>query len=177
MRIFDKFIRIIDNKIIFLGFAVVTKEKAALWTDGRYFLQAGKQLDSTCWTLMKAGLPETPSKEKWLASELKAGARVGVDPALISYSAAKKLKETLAKNGGLELISVSENLIDAIWKNPQQPPFEPKQIDHLPTEFSGKSSKGKIEDLRKVLSEQKFSSIILTALDEIACKHHISSFT
>ena len=51
---------------------MVTLSKAALWTDGRYFLQAGKQLDQN-WQLMKAGLPETPSKEKWLASELVLG--------------------------------------------------------------------------------------------------------
>lgn len=144
-------------------------EKAALWTDGRYFLQASRQLDSSCWTLMKAGLPETASKEKWLASELEAGNRVGVDPALISFEAAKKLKETLSKNGSLELVAIDENLIDAIWTD--QPAFEPKQIDHLPTEFSGKASAAKIEDLKAFLKKENYSSIILTALDEIACTY------
>lgn len=47
------------------GFALVTAQEAALWTDGRYYLQAEKQLDSN-WTLMKAGLPGTPSKEDYL---------------------------------------------------------------------------------------------------------------
>lgn len=51
------------------GFALVTGKEAALWTDGRYFLQADKQLDEN-WTLMKAGLKETPTKEDWLASVL-----------------------------------------------------------------------------------------------------------
>ena len=121
---------------------------------------------------MKAGLPETASKEKWLASELAAGKRVGVDPALISFDSAKKLKETLLKNGSLELVAIDENLVDAIWTD--QPAFDPKQIDHLPTEFSGKSSAAKIEDLRTFLKKQNYSSIILTALDEIACNQVFS---
>ena len=143
-------------------------EKAALWTDGRYFLQAGQQLDQSCWQLMKAGLPETPSKEKWLTAELGSGQRVGVDPALISFEAAKKLREALNKNKSIELVPIGENLIDAIWKD--QPAFEPKEIDHLPIKFSGKSSVDKISDLRNYLKNQNYSSIILTALDEIACK-------
>lgn len=152
-----------------LGFAIVTMEKAALWTDGRYFLQAGQQLDLSSWQLMKAGLPETPSKEKWLALELSSGQRVGVDPALISFEAAKKLREHLNKNNkSIELVAINENLIDTIWKD--QPKFEPKEIQNLPIEFSGKSSNEKISDLRNYLKSQNYSSIILTALDEIACK-------
>ena len=141
-------------------------EKAALWTDGRYFLQASQQLDQN-WQLMKAGLPETASKEKWLTSELVSGQRVGVDPALISFDAAKNLRENLSKSG-LELVPINENLIDSIWRD--QPRFNPKQIDHLPIKFSGKSSKEKIYDLRAHLKAQNYSAIIVTALDEIACK-------
>lgn len=148
-----------------LGFAIVTMDKAALWTDGRYFLQASKQLSSD-WILMKAGLPETPSKEKWLAAELQAGQRVGVDPALISFEAAKRLKETLCK---VELVPIEDNLIDLVWGK-DQPAFSPQQIDHLPIEYSGKSSADKINELRSYLKAQNYSSIILSSLDEIACK-------
>lgn len=140
-------------------------EKAALWTDGRYFLQAAQQLDQN-WQLMKAGMPETPSKEKWLTSELISGQRVGVDPALISFDAAKKLRENLSKSG-IELVAVNDNLIDAIWKD--QPAFDPKIINHLPVNFSGKSSSEKISVLRAHLKTQNHSSIIVSALDEIAC--------
>mmetsp|Transcript_13542 Transcript_13542/g.33407 ORF Transcript_13542/g.33407 Transcript_13542/m.33407 type:complete len:112 (+) Transcript_13542:54-389(+) len=48
------------------GTAVVTATRALLWTDGRYFLQAGEQLDGDVWTLMKDRLPDTPSIEAWL---------------------------------------------------------------------------------------------------------------
>jgi Xaa-Pro aminopeptidase len=49
------------------GLAVITRDDARCWTDGRYFLQAGKELGPG-WTLMKAGLPETPTWSKWLST-------------------------------------------------------------------------------------------------------------
>ncbi len=152
----------------FLGFAIVTLQKAALWTDGRYFLQANQQLDSASWTLMKAGLSETPTKEAWLASELKKGECVGVDPALISFEAAKKFREQLEKTGQ-SLVAVEENLVDAVWSQQQQPPQPCNPIEHLPVEFSGRSSAAKIEEIRKQLQKAQQSALVVTALDEIAC--------
>uniref|UniRef100_A0A8C0T1F8 X-prolyl aminopeptidase 1 n=1 Tax=Canis lupus familiaris TaxID=9615 RepID=A0A8C0T1F8_CANLF len=64
------------------GTAIITEEHAAMWTDGRYFLQAAKQMDSN-WTLMKMGLKDTPTQEDWLVSVLPEGSRVGVDPLII----------------------------------------------------------------------------------------------
>lgn len=66
------------------GTAVVTKEKAALWTDGRYFLQAEKQLNSN-WILMRAGNPGVPTTSEWLNDVLAPGAKVGVDPGAVSF--------------------------------------------------------------------------------------------
>lgn len=65
------------------GTAVVTKEKAALWTDGRYFLQAEKQLNSS-WTLMRAGSLGVPTAMEWLNDVLPPGAKVGIDPGAVS---------------------------------------------------------------------------------------------
>lgn len=67
------------------GFACVTLDKAALWTDGRYFLQASQQLDSKHWTLMKSGLPDVPSMESWLKSTLPSGSKLGIDPKLVTF--------------------------------------------------------------------------------------------
>jgi len=52
-----------------LGTAVITDSNAALWTDGRYYLQASKELNNQ-WTLMKSGLSDTPSIPKWLLSQV-----------------------------------------------------------------------------------------------------------
>lgn len=62
---------------------VVTNELALLWTDGRYFLQASKELDNN-WTLMKSGMLDVPTKEEWLSKNLSEGTKVGIDPKLFS---------------------------------------------------------------------------------------------
>lgn len=51
-----------------IGTAIITEDEAALWTDGRYFLQADKQLDPSCWKLMKQGLASTPTITTWISS-------------------------------------------------------------------------------------------------------------
>ena len=53
------------------GTAVVTMNKAALWTDSRYFIQGEQQLDPKYWILMKSGLAGVPRISKWLAAELQ----------------------------------------------------------------------------------------------------------
>ena len=61
------------------GTVVVTLDKAGLWTDSRYFLQAADQLENTGITLFKDGLPTTPSIKEWLSCELKDGESLGID--------------------------------------------------------------------------------------------------
>lgn len=80
------------------GTAIVTENAALLWTDGRYHLQASKQIDEN-WTLMKDGLPATPTMANWLANNLSAGARVGVDGTLLSFRVWSPLASELSSNG------------------------------------------------------------------------------
>lgn len=80
------------------GVAVVTLREALLWTDGRYYQQAEKQLDNN-WTLMKDGLPSTPTLANWLASNLSPGDRVGVDGDLLSFRVWSPMLTALASNG------------------------------------------------------------------------------
>lgn len=74
------------------GTAIVTETKAALWTDGRYHLQAEKQLDLN-WTLMRDGLSETPTQEDWLIQELPRGSKIGVDPWVITHGKWHKISQ------------------------------------------------------------------------------------
>lgn len=158
------------------GTAIITKDKAALWTDGRYHLQASKQLDLTNWTLMKEGLPDTPSRGDWLKDVLSAGGKVGVDPLLISYDAFKRLSEELIGRN-IKLISVEQNLVDQVWEDqsiliagvdsprPKRPCNMLKKLDMT---ITGKEWTEKVSELRTELKKKKTSAIILTALDEIA---------
>ena len=65
------------------GTAVVTSDRAALFTDGRYFNQAAKQLDEN-WQLMKVGLIKVPTWQEWVADISQEGKTIGVDPAVIT---------------------------------------------------------------------------------------------
>jgi Xaa-Pro aminopeptidase len=81
------------------GTAVVTLEKAGLWTDSRYFLQAENQLKGSGIELFKMGLPETPGMFDWLASELSPGDRIGIEGAVFAASEAQSLIENFTKKG------------------------------------------------------------------------------
>jgi Xaa-Pro aminopeptidase len=139
---------------------------AALWTDGRYFLQAEQQLDPSVWTLMRAGLPETPKREDWLLSNCDKGSAVGVDPQLISWEDKCKLQEAL-KDKALVVRAVSDNLVDRVWGR-ERPPIIFQPIRHLPVEFSGRSASDKLLQLRQHLQSGNYAAMLVTELDEIA---------
>lgn len=159
------------------GTAVVTLEKAALWTDGRYHLQASEQLDPTCWILMKDGLPETATQSEWLRDILKAGNKVGVDPYLISHDSWKKMSKEL-KTSDISLVAVDDNLIDKVWNDLEllkespgtnaQPKRPCNKLIKLDMNITGKDWQTKVKELRDELKKKKCCAIIVTALDEIA---------
>jgi len=157
------------------GIAVVTQgdncNHAALWTDGRYHLQASKQLDSN-WTLMKSGLPGVPTKEQWLIDTLPHKAKVAIDAKLISVVEAESLSKVLSESPKqIQLVTnIKENLVDQVWTDqPAQPNGE---IIPLGIEYTGKSHEDKLADLRKIFEEKNVDGYIITALDEIACKYY-----
>ncbi|KAI1001740.1 putative Xaa-Pro aminopeptidase P [Podosphaera aphanis] len=148
------------------GCAVVTLDKAALATDGRYFNQASKQLDSN-WLLLKYGLQDVPSWQDWTADQSQGGKVVGVDPTLISAPGAKKLSEKIKKKGGQELIAVKANLVDLVWGSLR--PSRPKEpVTVLSQQFSGKDMTIKLKGLRTELEKRKSAGFVVSLLDEIA---------
>jgi len=151
------------------GTMVVTQKKSALWTDSRYFLQAEQELDGSGIELCKMGLPETPTIEKWLASNLKKGAKVGFDGRLLSHGAAKKTNAEL-KTAKLK-VEADADLIDNIWeKRPALP--KGKAFEHE-LRFAGKTISEKIESIRVNLSTFGANACILSALDEVAWTFNI----
>lgn len=149
------------------GVAVVTASDAALWTDGRYFLQAEKQLDPKRWTLMRAGLSTTPTRDGWLREKLERSQVVAVDASLITHSAADRLQTQLAKDG-IELRCLSGgNLIDVIWGG-LQPHRPTNPIFDLSLEHSGTGTLQKISTLRSEMQKANCDSYVITELDEVA---------
>lgn len=146
------------------GTAVVTKTQAGLWTDSRYFLQAGIQLEGSDFTLFKEGLPETPSIREWLAATLPSGSTVGIDGSMFSYGEALQLKHFLEEKG-LSLIS-DFTPFEKIWNDRPSVPDDP--IFVYPEEYSGESLESKVSKILNKIKTEDANAILLAALDEIA---------
>ncbi|KAK0748573.1 peptidase M24, structural domain-containing protein [Apiosordaria backusii] len=148
------------------GTAIVTPDKAALATDGRYFNQASKQLDSN-WFLLKTGLQDVPTWQEWVTQEAEGGKTVGVDPELISSAIAEKLDEDIKNAGGAGLVGVKENLVDLVWGS-ERPPRPSNSVFLLGQQYAGKETSAKLADLRKELDKKKAAGFVLSMLDEVA---------
>lgn len=146
------------------GTAIITQDSAALWTDGRYFLQAEKELDHN-WTLMKDGIPGTLRQEEWLAKVLPSCSRIGVDPFVISNDTWKPLATHLGR-AGHTLVPISENLIDVIWDDRPSPPAN--SIEPLSIKYTGRSWSDKVNEVRREMISKGANALIITALDEVA---------
>lgn len=146
------------------GTAVVTVDKAGLWTDSRYFLQAELQLKGSDFVLFKQGLAETPSIQEWLAEVLSPGSTVAIDGAMFSYSDALEMKKFFKT----KTISFVTNFdpFDSIWHNRPQIPSDP--IFAYPEKYSGESTESKIDSILENISKYGANSLLLSALDEIA---------
>ena len=151
------------------GTVIITADKAGLWTDSRYFLQASTQLEGTGIELFKMMLPETPTIPEFLTHELKDGQTVGLNGETYSLADARSLEKALAEK---EIkLNTNASLIDPIWKErpaiPEAPMFE------IPIELSGKSTEDKLLDINKMLHKAGADCTILSALDEVAWTFNI----
>ncbi|CAL5066519.1 unnamed protein product [Urochloa decumbens] len=148
------------------GTAVVTKDKAALWTDGRYFLQAEKELSHE-WTLMRSGNHGVPTTSEWLNDVLPSGCRVGIDPFLFSFDAAEELKDSISdKNHELVLVR-GMNLVDEIWGDARpRAPKEPTRVHDI--KYAGIDVPSKLSFTRSHLAENGCDAVVISMLDEVA---------
>jgi len=147
------------------GTVVITAATAALWTDGRYFLQAETQLGPD-WTLMKAGTAKVPEIHEWLISNLPENARVGIDPTCHTIEAAEKLSKQLAATGR-SLIPLTSNPVDAVWGSARPAaPKAPLRIHAL--EWAGQTVAEKLEAARKEMATAGAGALAVTMLDEVA---------
>lgn len=147
------------------GCALITLDRALLFTDGRYFLQASQQLEPDTWTLMRMGEPGVPTWQAWLTRELPAQSRVGVDPKVLSAEAAHDLQHELA-TAHASLVPLTENLVAQTWADRPSRPHEP--IRALPDAITGRSVADKVEAVRQVMRAEHADTYVATMLDEVA---------
>lgn len=146
------------------GTVVVTMEENGLWTDGRYYIQAEKQLEGSNITLFKQGQPDTPSYTEWLGDTLPSGSCVGFDGKVFAQSNAKKIEKAL-ENSSIT-VNDENDFIEIIWED--RPKVEFNTIDNHDIDFAGKTTKEKLELVREKMKKEKVDCYVLGSLDDLA---------
>lgn len=146
------------------GTAVITMEEAGLWTDGRYFVQAERELQDSSVMLYRMGEEGVPEVDAFIEAKLPKGGILGFDGRVVNARWGAKLAEiATAKSAKL---FVKEDLIDAIWEN--RPALSKEPVFLLEEKYSGKSIKDKIADVRAEMKKEGADIHILTSLYDIA---------
>ncbi|MCP3476221.1 aminopeptidase P family protein [Bradyrhizobium sp. CCGUVB1N3] len=149
------------------GLAVVLLQEAAVFVDGRYTLQAAKQVDAKAWAV--ESLIEPPP-ESWLSAHLKAGDRLGFDPWLHTFAAAERLSAACAK-AGAELVAVDSNPVDAVWQDRPPAPIAPVVI-HA-TQYAGIAVAEKLAHIRSEIGKLGADALVLSDSHAVAWSFNI----
>ena len=146
------------------GTAVITKDDGGLWTDGRYYLQAEKELENSGIKLFKAGLEGVPEIEDYLKEVMPENSTLGFDGKVISVYEGEKLQETL-KDKNIK-ITYEEDLIDSIWK--ERISMSNSEGFLLDIKYVGEDFVSKLSRVREAMKEKKSTMHIIATLDDIA---------
>ncbi|MCB2285756.1 aminopeptidase P family protein [Clostridium algidicarnis] len=146
------------------GTIVITENKAGLWTDGRYFIQANKELKDSGIDLFKMGIPNIPTYDEWILSELNEGDKVGFDGRTISVSQYNKME----KEFRIKEITIEHNCkyIDKIWEDRPEIPSG-KMFKHE-VKYTGKTALEKINEVRDILKKKTATAYFISSVDDIA---------
>ena len=145
------------------GTLLVWKDGAGLWTDGRYFVQAQKELEGTGITLFRMaeeGVPDIPS---FLRRQMKKKETLGFDGRVLTAAEGERLLRQLAS---LKIVFASEkDLAGEAWQ--ERPALSARPLRVLEKELTGKDTKAKLRAVRKALREKNATALLLTGLDEL----------
>ncbi len=146
------------------GLVVVTADKAGLWTDSRYFLQASDELKQTEIILFKVGLPDVPDYLEWLSEELESGSTIGSNVWTSSLENKKDIELKLSKYG-LNYRG-TEDLLDEVWED--RPGFPCRPVFQLDIRYTGRSRLEKISDIKAWMEKENLFWYLISSLPDIA---------
>ena len=149
------------------GTLLVTQDKAFLWTDGRYHIQAAKQIEGKQITLMKQGLDGVPTIEKFLSNFLKENETLAFDGKVISTNLANKIIQIIPNIN----IKYDEDLLDELWNERPELPFS--MLYNLDEYFSGESFNSKRAKIRNKMKELDATSHIIVSLEDQAWLYNL----
>lgn len=146
------------------GTLVVTESESGLWTDGRYYIQAAKQLEGSEIKLFKMGQKDVPSYMEYLVNHLSHKQVIGLDGRLFAASTIQTIQTVLKKrNIGLK---TTLDLVTPIWKERPEPLLTPVYIHE--TCYTGFTVKEKLEQVRQLMKEKRADSYVTSELASIA---------
>lgn len=146
------------------GTAVITKDAAGLWADGRYFIQAEQQLAGSPITLYRMGEEGVPTVKEYVEQNLKEGGCLGFDGRVINAKDGEDYEKTAAGRQGT--VYADEDLVGVIWEGRPELPKNPVFV--LEGKYAGESTESKLKRLREKMAEKKAGIHILTSLYDIA---------
>ena len=146
------------------GTLLVFRSWAGLWTDGRYFLQAERQLAGSGIRLMKMGEPGVPTIREFLRSSLQPGQTLCFDSRCVTAETGRKYY-ALARRKGVKILD-REDLMEEIWLD--RPPMAQGPVRALPLEYAGESRGDKLARVRSAMAKEGADVHLLTALEDIA---------
>src|SRR6266702_3564520 len=149
------------------GLAVVLTQKAAIFVDGRYTIQAAKQVDAKAWAVESL---IDPPPESWVSAHLKAGDRLGFDPWLHTFTSAERLSAACVK-AGAELVAVDSNPVDAIWQDRPQPPLAPVAVHGL--QYAGAAEAEKLTQIKSEIDRLGVDALVLSDSHAVAWTFNI----
>lgn len=146
------------------GTLIVLSDGAALWTDGRYFIQAAEQLAGSSIALMKSGQPDVPTIETFLHDNLEDGSVIGFDGRTVTAGFVRKIAE---KTGAKQItFAGGEDLVDHVWT--ERPAISTEPVWEIDAAYVGRSREEKLAAVRDRMREEQADVLLLAALDEIA---------
>ncbi len=145
------------------GTLLVSQEWAGLWTDGRYFLQAGAQLSGSGIELCKMGEPGVPTLAEYIEANMKAGQRFGFDGRVVTAAQYNHFHD-MAQEKGFAIVS-DVDLLDEIWA--ERPPMSAEPAWELPVTLTGRSRVEKLTQVRSEMTAAGADTLILSSLMDI----------
>ncbi|MCK9444726.1 MAG: aminopeptidase P family protein [Tissierellaceae bacterium] len=151
------------------GTVIITEDRAILWTDGRYFIQAEKELKGSEYELYKMGIPGYPTYTQWLKDNLRDGDTVGFDGKVFAQISVENLEKEFENR---EIGFIDEyDLVGELWKD--RPLLSKEEAFVHEIKYTGKTTSEKIEDVRQAMKEFNVDYFILGSLDDIAWLYNI----
>ena len=151
------------------GTLVISADEAGLWTDGRYFVQAERELEGSDIVLYRMGEENVPKIEEYLGKNVKEGQTIGFDGRVVSASFGKEIAKAV-KDKNVKLV-YDTDMVDALWQ--ERPKLPAGKLWIVPEALCGETVSQKLAKVREKMAEEKAEHLLISKLDDIMWVYNI----